>query len=81
MLFPLYDLNPHNRFPFVTLLLIAANCVVMASTWSLSDVKQNKLAMHYGFVPARLSHVGQGQAIDAPVRAFSKRSGNPCRLA
>jgi membrane associated rhomboid family serine protease len=80
MLFPLYDLNPHNRFPFVTLLLILANCVVMASTWSLSDVKQNKLAIHYGFVPARLSHVGQGQAIDAPVMALSKRSGKPVQV-
>ena len=31
MLFPLYDLNPHRRFPLVTLLIIAANVVVTVS--------------------------------------------------
>ena len=30
MIFPLYDKNPHRRFPWLTLLIIAANVAVMA---------------------------------------------------
>ena len=35
MLFPLFDLNPHRRFPLVTLLIIAVNVAVTVWTWSL----------------------------------------------
>jgi membrane associated rhomboid family serine protease len=80
MLFPLYDLNPHNRFPLITLLIIAANLAVTAWIWPLSDTKQNKIALQYGFVPARLSHIGQGQAIKVPILAISKRSGRPVKI-
>jgi membrane associated rhomboid family serine protease len=80
MLFPLFDLNPHNRFPIVTLLIIAANLAVMGWTGSLPDDKQNRIAMYYGFVPARLSHVGRGQDIAAPIRAISERSGKPVQV-
>ena len=43
MLFPLFDLNPHRRFPLFTLLIIAANVLVTAWTWSLPDARQNQI--------------------------------------
>jgi membrane associated rhomboid family serine protease len=75
MLFPLFDLNPHRRFPIVTLLIIAANAAVMLWSWPLDEVQQSKLAMRYGFVPARLSHVHQGRDIVAHIRAIDDRTG------
>jgi membrane associated rhomboid family serine protease len=71
MLFPLYDLNPRQRFPLVTLLLIAINFGVMAWMSSLREVKQIKIAAEYGFVPARLTHLGKPQEINVPVKAVN----------
>ncbi len=67
MLFPLYDLNPHYRFPWFTLLLIAANLGVAGWMSSLSEHEQSKVAIRYGFVPARLSQLGEGQPVAAPL--------------
>jgi membrane associated rhomboid family serine protease len=70
MLFPLFDLNPRVRFPLVTLLLIATNVGVMV--WiSASGVNQSDIAAEYGFVPARLTHLGQKQKINVPVQAVN----------
>ncbi len=80
MLFPLFDLNPRKRFPLITLLIIAANIAVTSWSWSLPDQKQSKIAMHYGFVPARLSHIGRGREITAPIRAFDERSGQAVQV-
>lgn len=65
MLFPLYDLNPHNRVPWLTLIIIAANIAVTAWTSSLSEPDANLVALHYGFVPERLTQVGSGQPVQA----------------
>jgi membrane associated rhomboid family serine protease len=73
MLFPLYDLNPHRRIPWLTLLVIAINVAVMARMTGLNDRAQSKIALHYGFVPARLTNVGQGQPIDAPLLGIDRR--------
>src|SRR5688572_4218131 len=77
MLFPLFDLNPHNRFPLVTLLLIVANFVVTGWMFSLSEKRQNEVAVEYGFIPARLSHVGKGKAIVVPVLEINRQTGRP----
>jgi membrane associated rhomboid family serine protease len=77
MLFPLFDLNPHSRFPLFTILLIAVNVLVTAWTWSLPEARQNQIAMDYGFVPARLTNVGRGQAIQAPIMEMDRRVGRP----
>jgi membrane associated rhomboid family serine protease len=62
-MFPLYDLNPHRRTPWITLLIIAAN--VAATIWmsSLSEMNAQKVALKYGFVPKRLSEVDSGQPV------------------
>jgi membrane associated rhomboid family serine protease len=70
MLFPLYDLNPRQRFPLVTLVLIAANVWVMVWVNSLREVDRNIIAAEYGFVPARLTHMGQPKRIDVPVQTI-----------
>jgi membrane associated rhomboid family serine protease len=75
MLFPLFDLNPHQRLPLVTLLIIAVNFAVTAYTWSLPEAKQSQIALEYGFVPARLSNVGKGQAIAGRVHIMDARNG------
>lgn len=80
MLFPLYDLNPHRRFPWLTLIVIAVNVLVMARMHGLNDQAQSLLALQYGFVPARLSHVGQGRAIEAPLLAIDMRVGRPVKV-
>src|SRR5687768_13135396 len=79
MLFPLYDLNPHRRFPWFTLILIGVNFAITASMSGLNQRETNALAMRYGFVPARLSHMGQGQIIKAEVKAIDPRTGQEMR--
>jgi membrane associated rhomboid family serine protease len=70
MLFPLYVLNPRLRFPIVTLLIIVANIATMG--W-LSTLQQDQgvIAAEYGFVPARLTLLGSGKAVDVPVQALN----------
>jgi rhomboid family protein len=67
MLFPLYDLLPHRRFAWVTLLIIAVNVGVMG--WLQQDGPRQMLdvAFRYGFIPERVSQIGKGQAISVPV--------------
>ena len=70
MLFPLYVLNPRLRFPIVTLLIIVANILVMG-WFSQADVDQSKLTAEYGFVPARLTHLGSGKLVAVPIQSFN----------
>jgi membrane associated rhomboid family serine protease len=77
MLFPLFDLNPHRRFPLITLILIALNVAVNVWTWRMPERRRDQIAMQYGFVPARLSHMGEGQAVVAPVLEFNEQLGRP----
>lgn len=81
MLFPLYDLNPHRRFPLLTLLIIAANIAVMAWSSTLSEREQSIVALQYGFVPARLTNLGKGPAVAAPVLAIDNFRGRPVQIA
>lgn len=77
MLFPLFDLNPHKRFPLVTLLIIALNIAVTVWSSTQSEIEQGKIALQYGFVPARLSNVGNGRAIPARVMVINDLNGRP----
>ena len=80
MLFPLYDLNPHHRFPWFTLLLIAANLGMTAWMNSLNEREQSEIALRYGFVPARLSELGKGKPVAAPLLAVDPQSKKPVRI-
>jgi membrane associated rhomboid family serine protease len=80
MLFPLYDLNPHNRFPWFTLLLIATNIGVAGWVSTFSERDQNEVAMRYGFVPARLTELGKGRPIEAPLLDVNPQTGKPRKI-
>lgn len=75
MLFPLYDLNPHNRFPWLTVLIIAINVGVMAWVSSLGTEEANKIALRYGFVPERLTQMGKGPPVRAPLMQPGRHGG------
>lgn len=58
MLLPLYDDNPNQRLPLVTLGLIVINVLVFLYEVSLPDAAQVELVYAAGFLPARL--IGEG---------------------
>ena len=80
MLFPLYDLNPHRRFPWFTLMIIAMNFAVTAWMSALGETEVSEVALRYGFVPARLSQLDKGQPVDAPLLARDPRTGQPVKV-
>jgi membrane associated rhomboid family serine protease len=67
MLFPLFVLNPHRRFPLMTLILIAANIIVTVRMMPMSELARSRLASTYGFIPARFSRVDSGKDFVARV--------------
>src|SRR3990170_8876653 len=57
MIFPLYDLNPHRRTPWITVLIILANIGVTVWMTQLPAAQVDNVAAQYGFVPKRLTHL------------------------
>ncbi len=57
MLFPLFDHNPHRRFPWVTLLLIVANVWIMWQASQLSERDYTEVIVRRGFIPLRLTQI------------------------
>jgi membrane associated rhomboid family serine protease len=80
MLFPLYDLNPHRRFPWLTLVVISANFAVQVWTSTLTHQQHGLVALRHGVVPARLTAMGQGQPVAVPLAAQDVR-GKPVQIA
>jgi len=80
MLFPLYDLNPHRRFPWFTLLIIAINFAITGWTSTLSEMDQGKLVLQYGFMPARFSQVDRGKPIAVPMIVLDQIAGKPKKV-
>jgi rhomboid family protein len=59
-MFPLYDLNPHRRFPWITVLIILANVVVMV----FQGVEPSEQTVYrYGFIPKRVSELRTGKPV------------------
>jgi membrane associated rhomboid family serine protease len=75
MLLPLYDLNPHSRFPWFTLVIIALNFAGTIYTSTLSELDRTEVAVEYGFIPARLTQVGSGRPVVVPLKAINPRNG------
>lgn len=63
MLFPLYDRNPHARFPIVTLLLIAANVFFFWQSINAGPDGFANTVYENGFVPQRLTRMGDPQPV------------------
>jgi rhomboid family protein len=79
---PLYDLNPHHRFPWVTVLLIAANVIVLAGQ---GLEPSERTVYQYGFIPRRATELDNGKPIVVqPVMMNAAGNlvfGRPMRLA
>ncbi|MGD9633080.1 MAG: rhomboid family intramembrane serine protease [Pirellulales bacterium] len=60
---PLYDLNPHRRFPWVTLLIIAAN--IGALLWQgIEPTERNQeIVYRFGFIPKRVTELRTGKPL------------------
>ena len=70
MLFPLYDLLPHRRFPWVTVLIIVLNVTILGSQgWqpSVDTVYQ------FGFIPKRLTEIGRDKPLQVNVLEVNER--------
>jgi membrane associated rhomboid family serine protease len=75
MLFPLYDLNPHHRFPWLTLLIIAINVAVTVRMSALPEQERAEIMLRYGFMPARLTQLDAPQPVVAPLVTVDAFSG------
>ncbi|WP_425399331.1 rhomboid family intramembrane serine protease [Aeoliella sp.] len=60
---PLYDINPHRRFPLMTILLIVVNVWITWQTHLLPARRQAEVAFEHGFIPLRLTHVDDPQPV------------------
>ncbi len=56
-MFPLYDSNPTGRTPWVTMILIGANVVVMLWMISLPPAQQVEVIVHRGFTAKRIQQL------------------------
>jgi rhomboid family protein len=79
---PLYDLIPHHRFPWVTVLLIVANAVVMG----MQGVESNEqLIYRYGFIAKRVTEMRTGKPLTVRPVQFDRQGrqvfGKPIELS
>lgn len=63
MILPLYDRNPHERFPLVTLLLIVINVWITWQMALLPEMRQAEVLYRRGFVPLRLTRIDDPQPV------------------
>ncbi len=62
-MFPLYDRNPHHRFPLITILLIVANVWITWQMALLPERGQAEIAYERGFIPQRLTRIDNPQPL------------------
>lgn len=60
---PLYDTNPHRRTPWFTLLIILVNIGVMIWLYKQPQAVQEKVMVHYGFVPQRIAQLSNPKLV------------------
>jgi len=60
---PLYDLNPHHRFPWVTVLIIVANVAALLFQGVDSSERTQQIVYHYGFIPKRVTELRTGKPV------------------
>lgn len=59
-MFPLYDLNPHRRFPWVTVLIIVLNVIVLVSE-GMRPIEET--VYRFGFIPKRVAELHTGKPV------------------
>jgi membrane associated rhomboid family serine protease len=72
MLFPLYDQNPHHRFPWVTVLIIVLNVAILGSE---GIAPSTDTVYRFGFIPKRISNVGRDKPLVVRVLEFDPQLG------
>jgi membrane associated rhomboid family serine protease len=72
MLVPLYDQNPHHRFPWVTVSIIVLNVVILGSEGVAPSMET---VYRFGFVPKRITNVGSDKPLVVRVQEFDPRQG------
>ena len=78
MFLPLYDTNPHRRFPGFTLAIIAANVVASIAVWQMPDLRQQSFIAHWGFVPQRIEQLSDPKlVVEVPLEPPHAAAGNP----
>ena len=68
-MFPLKDHNPTSRTPYVTILLIAINSLVMLWLASLAPLQRQQAVLEHGFIPARIGQLGDPRPIEVQLVA------------
>ncbi len=66
---PFHDENPVERWPVVTVAIIVINLLSLIFVQGVDPYEQRVIRATYGFVPARLALLNQGQAIRVPLYA------------
>jgi membrane associated rhomboid family serine protease len=74
-MFPLYDLNPHRRIPWLTVLIMISNVAVTAWMSTRDQIEQQEIASRHGFVPKRVSQIGSGQPVDVTIWKIVRQGG------
>jgi membrane associated rhomboid family serine protease len=69
-MFPLYDLNPHHRFPWVTILVILVNVGVMLAQ---GVEPSEKVVYQFGFIPKRVTELKSGKPVVVHPQRFDRQ--------
>jgi membrane associated rhomboid family serine protease len=72
-MFPLYDLNPHRRIPWLTVLIIVINVGILATQ---GRGPSRETAYRFGLIPKRVTEVGSGKPVLVRVPVVDRR-GEP----
>lgn len=70
-MFPFSDDVPSQRPPLVTIAIIVLNAMAFLYVNGLPDEKQQLFVVEHGFIPARLSELPNGRAIEFDLDALS----------
>jgi membrane associated rhomboid family serine protease len=62
-MFPFADNNPTHRTPYVTYALILVNALAFLWFWRLDEQDQQLVTLSYGFMPARIEQLSNGQPL------------------
>jgi hypothetical protein len=72
-MFPFADNNPTHRTPVVTYALILANVLAFLWFWQLDERQQMAATLRYGFMPARIEQLSEGEPLRIEITPAERR--------
>jgi membrane associated rhomboid family serine protease len=72
-MFPFADNNPTHRTPVVTYALILANVLAFLWFWQLDERQQMGVTLRYGFMPARIEQLSDGEPLQIEITPAERR--------